>query len=209
MDELLQTIWKHLNDKVVGVLIAGLFTAVGWYWGKRKAKADWRRREFFDRLNVSLNIVRDGTLQIRTILEKGCAEIFLNSAATETIIALSRQTTANDAIIPLPKEEYWFYLNSVLNEVAEKFALGQIKRDLGLAVSSERYLICLTNECSGEMKTRKLRAMLIQKKLLTHLPTEQPKLESPHHLTRWQTLNQLATEYQKNPHRFLEMEIVV
>ena len=209
MDEILQTVWKHLHDKIVGVLIAALFTGVGWYWGKRKAEAKWQRHEFFDRLNVSLNTILDGTLQIRTILEKGCAEVFLNSAATETIIALSRQTTANDSIIPLPKDEYWFYLNSVLNEVAEKFALGQIKRDLGLSVSGERYLICLTNECSGEMKTRKLRAMLIQKKLLTHLPTEQPKLESPHHSTRWKTLTQLAAEYQKNPSRFLEMEIVV
>ncbi len=133
----------------------------------------------------------------------------MNSAATETIIALSQQTTENDSLIPLPKNEYWYFLNSVLNEIAEKFALGQIKRDLGLSVSSEQYLICLTNETSGEMKTRKLRAMLIQKKLLTHLPAEQPKLERPHHSTRWKTLTQLATEYQKNPSRFLEMEIVV
>ena len=122
---------------------------------------------------------------------------------------MSQQTTENDSLIPLPKNEYWYFLNSVLNEIAEKFALGQIKRDLGLSVSSEQYLICLTNETSGEMKTRKLRAMLIQKKLLTHLPAEQPKLERPHHSTRWKTLTQLATEYQKNPSRFLEMEIVV
>lgn len=209
MDELLQTIWKNLHDKIAGVLIAAVFTFLGWYWGKRKADAKWQRREFFDRLNVSLNMVREGTLQIRTILEKGCAEVFLNSSATETIISLSRQTTPQDSIIPLPKEEYWYYLNAVLNEVAEKFSVGQIKRDLGLEVTGERYVICLTNETSGEMKTRKLRAMLIQKKLLTHLPTQQPKLESPHHTTRWQTLNQLAAEYQRNPHRFLEMEIVV
>ena len=209
MDELLQTVWKNLNDKIVGVLIAAVFAICGWYWGKRKAEAKWQRREFFDRLNVSLNMLRDGTLQIRTILEKGCEEVFLNSAATETIISLSRQTTPQDSIIPLPKEEYWFYLNAVLNEVAEKFSVGQIKRDLGLPVTGERYVICLTNEKSGEMKTRKLRAMLIQQKLLTQLPTEPPKLESPHHATRWQTLNQLAAEYHKNPHRFLEMEIVV
>ncbi len=209
MDELLQTIWKHLHDKIVGVVIAAVFTFLGWYWGKRKADAKWQRREFFDRLNVSLNMIREGTLQIRTILEKGCSEVFLNSSATETIIALSRQTTPQDSIIPLPKEEYWFYLNAVLNEIAEKFSEGQIKRDLGLLVTGERYVICLTNETSGEMKTRKLRAMLIQKKLLTQLPNEQPKLESPHHITRWQTLNQLAAEYQRNPHRFLEMEIFV
>lgn len=209
MDELLQTIWKHLHDKIVGILIATGFTIVGWYWGKRKADAKWKKREFYDRLNVSLNMIEDGTLRIRTILEKGCAEVFLNSSATETIVSLSHQTTPQDSIIPLPKEEYWFFLNAVLNEIAEKFSVGSIKRDLGLPVCSERYLICLTNETAGEMKTRKLRAMLIQKKLLTRLPSETPKFENPHHITRWQTLNQLAAEYHKNPHRFLEMELVV
>ena len=209
MEELLQEIWKNLHDKIVGVLIAAVFTFLGWYWGKRKAEAKWQRREFFDRLNVSLNMIQEGTLRIRTILEKGCAEVFLNSAATETVISLSRQTTPQDSIIPLPKEEYWFYLNAILNEVAEKFSVGQIKRDLGLPVTGEQYVLCLTNETSGEMKTRKLRAMLIQKTLLTHLPAEPPKFESPHHATRWQTLQQLAAEYSKNPWRFLEMEIVV
>ena len=36
MDEILQTIWKHLHDKIAGLLVAALFTLIGWYWGKRK-----------------------------------------------------------------------------------------------------------------------------------------------------------------------------
>lgn len=209
MPELLDNIAKQLHDKIVGISIAAVFTFLGWYFGKWRASAVWRRKEFFDRLNVSLNILREGKLQIRTILEKSCQEVFLNSAATESIIALSRKTTEQDSIIPLPKDEYWYYLNAVLNEIAEKFSVGQIRRDLGQTTVGEKYLICLTNECAGEMKTRKLRAMLIQHKLLLNLPAEQPAFESPHHIVRWQTLKQLAAEFQKNPHRFLEIEVVV
>lgn len=209
MQELIETIQKHLQDKLVGIVIAAVFTVIGVWFGRWRARAEWRRREFFDRLNVSLNIIRDGKLQIRTILEKSCQEVFLNRVATETILAQSRKTTEHDSIIPLPKDDYWYYLNAVLNEIAEKFSVGQIRRDLGQPTVGERYLICLTNECSGEMKTRKLRAMLIQKKLLLNLPAEQPAFESPHHITRWQTLKQLAAEYQKNPQRFLEMDIIV
>ncbi len=209
MDEILELFTKHLREKVIGLVIAALFAAIGWYWGKRRARAEWKRREFFDRLNVSLNILRDNKLLIRTILEKSCQEFFLNTAATETILAATQKTTEANSLIPLPKEDCWYFLNAVLNEVAEKFAEGQIKRDLGIPVQTERYLICLTNECSGEIKTRKLRAMLIQKKLLEKLPTDQPTLESPNHQTRWTTLQQLAASYRTEPFRFLEMEIVV
>lgn len=209
LQQFIDAVASHLHDKWVSFVTAGLFMALGWFFGKRRARANWKKKEFFDRLNVSLNIVRDGTLSIRTIIEKASSEIFLNSVAVETITRLALKTTEKDSLLPLPKEEYWFYLNSVLNEVAEKFSEGQIKRDLGLPTTSAKYLLCLTSECAGAMKTRKVRAMLIQKQLLEHLPSEQPKLESPHHSIRWQTLKQLAAEYAKNPDKFLEIEIAV
>jgi len=38
---------------------------------------------------------------------------------------------------------------------------------------------------------------------------EMPKLESPNHSKRWETLQQLAHEYAREPKRFLEMELCV
>ena len=101
----------------------------------------------------------------------------------------------------------WYYLNSVLNDVAEKFADGAIRRDMGQEVTLETYVICLTCESAGDLRTRKVRAMLIQKKVLENLPAECPLLESPHHTTRWETLKQLAAERLRNPHKFLDIEI--
>jgi hypothetical protein len=97
----------------------------------------------------------------------------------------------------------------VLNEVAEKFSLGELRRDLGEPVRTEKYLLCLTSEASGEIRTRKVRAMLIQKYALENLPAEPPRFEHPTHTFRWQTLRILAAELQKNPHQFLEMEISI
>ena len=51
--------------------------------------------------------------------------------------------------------------------------------------------------------------MLVRKSLLTALPEEEPRYESDFHVTRWQTLRQLADQYRKSPHRFIEMEICV
>ncbi len=38
MEEFLQLIWKHLHDKIAGVLIAAVFTFLGWYCGKAKGR---------------------------------------------------------------------------------------------------------------------------------------------------------------------------
>jgi hypothetical protein len=96
-----------------------------------------------------------------------------------------------------------------LNELSEKFGEGQIRRDMNLQVTAATYLICLTSESAGEVRTRKIRAMLIQKELLEKLPESEPKLESPNHATRWVTLKYLAKEFQVNPHKFRAVEICV
>jgi len=209
MDELIEAL-QNLVDGNWTKLVSGLaMMLLGWWIGKWRAKAAWSRKEFLDRLNVSLNSVHNGKLLIRTVLEKSCQEIFLNTVAVEAVLDASRKTSASDSTLPLPKDEYWYYLNSVLNEIAEKFALGAVKRDLGQPMQAASYIICLTCESAGELKTRKVRAMLVQKQLLESLPTECPKLESPHHTTRWETLQQLSAERTKNPHKFLEIEIAI
>jgi len=207
--QFLDAVGDYLHDNWVKCLTAGLFMAAGWLFGKRRARTEFRKREFYDRINVSLNLIHSGTLQIRTILEKGCAEVFLNSAAIDQLNQAARETSETDPLLPLPKDDYWFFLNAALNEVAEHFSLGQLRRDLGQPVVSQVYVLCLTSEQAGTIRTRKVRAMLIQKKLLTNLPTEAPKFESTHHGTRWKTLQILAREYVQNSYKFIEMEICV
>lgn len=207
MQDVLDTLLDYLHEHWIKFITAGCLMGIGWVFGRHRARNDWQKKEFFGRLNVSLNSFQNGALLIRTIIEKSCADVFLNDIATETITAAARATTETDPILPLPKDDYWYYLNAVLNEIAEKFALGQIQRDLGRPVAAEKYLICLTSECAGAIRTRKVRAMLIQKKLLEHLPEKAPKFESPTHSTRWQTLHILAKEWKANPHKFLEIEI--
>jgi hypothetical protein len=213
--QFLEAITKFIDDNWMKMLTGLLLMVVGWYFGKRKAYADWHKHEFLHRLNVSLNlIVRDPAtqvhhLQIRTVLEKSCEDIFLNSVASEAAEKAARNTTAQNPLLPLPQKDYWYYLNSVLNEVAEKFSLGEIRRDMGLPVNRAKYLICLTCECAGEMRTRKVRAMVIQKQYLENLPPNVPKLDHPSHITRWETLQIMAAEYKKNPWQFLEMELSV
>jgi hypothetical protein len=207
--EFLNVVWDTLHDHWTKFATAALIAAISWFLGRRRARAEWGRREFFDRLNISLNAMREGTLTIRTIAEESCLEVFLNPVAVSALINAARHTTPEDPLLELREHDYWYYLNAVLNKVAEKFGEGQIRRDMGLPVTTARYVMCLTSESAGEVRTRKIRAMLIQKSLFLNLPAEEPKYESPTHATRWKTLKYLAVQFQRTPYKFREVEICI
>lgn len=209
LDQLLQTLQDYVKDHAVKLLTGLVLMAFGWFIGRSRARAHWKKQEFLDRLNLSLNTIENGILKIRTLSEKRCEDVFLNSSAADSIQQFAKATTATDPILPIPGKENWFYLNSVLNDVSEQFAPGLLMRDMGGSVTTGTYLIALTCESAGEMKTRKIRAMVIQKSLLTNLPAQMPKLESPSHSTRWATLQFLSAEYDRNPARFMEVELSV
>ena len=207
--------WKQLVDfafeqagEVWAKILAGAaIAAVSWYLGRRRAVRTWRDRVFLDRLNFSLTSIREGTLQVRTLIECPSADVFPNRAAIEAVNAAAAKTTPNNPLLPLLQADRWYYLNAVLNEVAEHYSVGVLRRDLGHDVKSATYLICLTNEKAGEIRTQKIRALVVRKDLLMALPEKQPKLESPNHVSRWTTLQTMKVEYERDPSQFLTVEL--
>lgn len=209
LDHLWTQVAAALREHSVKLVVGFLLMVVGWYFGRRRAHHHWKKQEFLDRLNVSLNMIENGTLKFRTLSEKRCESVFLNTVAAETVQRLARQTTAADPILPIPESDMWYYLNAILNDLSEQFAAGALRRDQGAPVSTAVYLLTLTCETAGDLRTRKIRAMVMRKSVLTQLPVEMPQLESDRHGTRWKTLQFMAAEYIRNPWRFREVEISV
>ena len=222
LEQILDAVFERVQNHWVELLTAAAFTLVGYFLGNWKAKGRWRRREFLDRVNFSLNRIEPpaadakpaegepappGTLRFRTLAEVNVTEVFPNAEARARVAAAARQTTAADPILPLPESDYWYYLNAVLNELSERFAAGWLRKDLGEEVRSARFLVALTAEVKGSAKTHKVRAMVMRKDALLDLPAVTPRFEAPTHDTRWETLNFLAAEYRRNPWRFLEVEL--
>ncbi len=204
------------RDHWPSVGLSVLWLVVGLWWGRRRALRAWRKKEFLDRLNVSLNLIEDGTLLIRTMLETSLDAVLLNKVASEKVLAASRKTTPEQPLLPLAKDEAWFLLNAVLNLVAERFSPGEIVRDAAGVDATIRkpkkikYLLCLTCEAYGEsrrLRTRKIRAMMLRRELLLNLPDEPPRFEHPHHSQRWDTLKSLAAAYPQQPEAFIELEL--
>ncbi|MFN3192005.1 MAG: hypothetical protein ACE361_15955 [Aureliella sp.] len=204
--ESLQTYLFENWPELVWIVAAA---ATASYLAGRRNRSLWLKRSFLDRLNVSLNSVTPDGLRIRTILETDVESVFLNRSAAKTVTDLARSTTPEDPIIPVPRDDCWYYLNSVLNEVSERFSDGFIRDDAGIASNRVTYLICLTCEQAGTVRTHKIRAMLIQKSVLENLPETCPPLEHESHRTRWETLQILAHRWSIAPHYFLEMELVL
>lgn len=209
MQDLIIAIFDQLEEHWAKFAVAAAFMLVGWFFGRRKERHNWEKREFLDRLNVSLNSLVDGTLRIRTVLEKPAEEVFLNKVATTRLLQYAAQTVPGQPIIPIPDHDRWYYLNAVLNEVSEHFSGGLLHADNDLPSIHARYVACLTREANGGINTQKLRAMLIRKDLLLNLPAEKPKFESPKHETRWETLHHLAEQYRADANSFVEIEIVL
>ena len=204
MDAAGQVIQDHWVKFVISLCLLG----IGVWWGRWRTYVAWTRKEFLGRLNISLNSIEDGVLKIRTLVEKDLREVFLNRFAVEAIRKAAGRTTPENPLLPLGDDDKWYLLNAVLNEVSEKFAEGYLRRDMGQPVAAATYLVCLTNECAGGVRTRKVRAMVIAKETLLRLP-ERVTFESPNHDTRVQTLRFLAEAYRRQPQDFLEMEICV
>lgn len=198
-------ILDHWTKFVVGAL----FMVLGWMLGKYRARQQWRRREFLNRLNISLNTLQNNRLLIRTLYEGMLSDVILNSTAEANIIQAARKTSEANPLLEFPKEDYWHYLNPVLNQISEQFSEGLLRKDMGQQVACATYLICLTCENAGDLRTRKVRAMVIQKAQLANIDNHQPDLDRMAHKTRWETVKKLSAEYQKNPWKFLEMEICV
>jgi hypothetical protein len=207
MSEILERIVDQFHQNWIKFAVAGTFALVGWYLGFRKAQRLWSRREFLDRLNVSLNSIQDGRLVLRTLMEKRCEEIFLNQAACRAVITASQKTTSDDPLLKLPESDYWYFLNAILNEISEKFATGAVRKDLGAPVTCAQYVMCLTCEIAPTIRQKKIRVMVVRKDLLENLPEEAPAFDSPNHSTRWKTLQQMAVYLKSTPERFLTMEI--
>jgi hypothetical protein len=200
-----EVIWG-VASKILSAVALMVFGAMFGGWRARRSFYD---RRFFDQLNVSMTYFEDNTLRIRTLYEKPVSEVFLNKAAVNAIVAAAQKTTPEDPLLPLKQDDYWTYLNSVLNNVAGHFSVGQMKKEMGLPVQSERYLLCLTREVAGDIRSHKVRVMVVRKSLLENLPEEAPHLEVEHHSNRWRTLQLMAKRWKSTPHCFLEMEISV
>ena len=204
--------WQKLATTIGLPIITTVVSFVaGRLWGAYRARQQWARKDFLGRIIISVNLLQEGKLRIRTIMEHPLEIIFPNALAVEKVREAASKTTKDNPIMPIVKEDCWFLLNFVLNAVAEHFTAGVVKMDAGLPVTKVTYVLFLTCEVLGEERIRKVRALMLRKDLLEKFPYEQtmPELENPWHADRIVTLRRAVKAFQTNPEYFLTLEVCV
>lgn len=200
----------------IGVLIFLSTTVVSYILGRLvgtlNARRQWAQKQFLGRIHISINSLRDGTLRIRTLMERSLEEVFLNPVAVEKVLAAVRKTTPESPLLPMAAEDRWFLLSFALNAVAEHFVPGVIRQDAGLPVDTVRYVMFLACEQEGDDRIRKVRALLVQETELQNFKYRGdvvPKLEIDYHIDRVRTLRQAAEKYQTDRDLFIRLEVCV
>lgn len=207
-DDVIQKILLSVGLPTVTTVVSFL---IGRWWGNYRARRQWERKDFLGRIIVSLNMLQENRLRIRTIMERTLEEMFPNALVVEKVRDAAMKTTVDNPMMPIDKKDCWFLLNFVLNNVAEHFVQGVVKMDAGAPVTKTVYGLFFTCEQVGEERIRKVRAMLLRKEYLENFPypDSMPELENAWHSDRIVTLRRAAAAYKTNPELFLFLEIVV
>ncbi|MFM8273690.1 MAG: hypothetical protein ACKODX_15370 [Gemmata sp.] len=155
-------------DQLYGLLKhygAGLALALTWVgvvfaWWRRRGQ--WRRKEFLGQVNFSLNLFGD-TLAMRTLLEVETNEVWPNAHGVKLLHSAAVRTTVADPFIKLPVQADRDFLHrAVKNALSELCPAAFVATALGHPVKTGKFLFAVTCERYPEMRTVKLRVLLVE-----------------------------------------------
>ena len=101
----------------------------------------------------------------------------------------------------------------MLNTISGRFAEGFIAKDAGLPTATLQYLIALTWERGDDLRTEKLRVMIIRKDHLQSFGSDEFRtnlnLELAHHSQRVETLRMMQLLHDQGSDQVRQLELVM
>ena len=142
------------------------WSVIGIVWIRRRY--DWQHRRFTQQVNFSLTtpVERDGspTLLLRTLLEDSAAHVWLNEFGVSRVLKAARLTTREMPFLRIAEaRDRDLVMIAVLNVLSERFSDAFVARAVGIPIKTDVFSYGLTWERYGEMKTQKLRVILIKR----------------------------------------------
>jgi hypothetical protein len=175
------------------------WAGIGFVYLRRRSQ--WRRKQFLTQVNFSLNYVKDGTLAMRTLLERPASQVWPNEHGVRMVLAAAQKATVDEPFIVLRQAKDMDFANrAVLNVLSERFADTFLAASLGVPVRAATYCFAITCEKYEEIRTLKLRVLLIEEQMLLELfgPRDGAaglKIVSQIYRARLQTLRALYRMY--------------
>ena len=185
-------------------LVTLAFTWAGIAFVAWRRRGHWRRKQFLAQVNFSLNYVAGDDLAMRTLLETTASQVWLNDYGVRIVLAAAQKVPVGQPflVLPNPKDQE-FVLRAALNVLSERFAEAYLAASLGLPVRTAPYLFGISCEKYGEIRTLKVRVLLIAEQTLGELFGPAGRANdlhpsSPHLQARLQTLRTMYDLYLKD-----------
>jgi hypothetical protein len=135
-----------------------------------RRRFQWQRKQFLNQVNFSLNYVVNDSLAMRTLLETGAQSVWLNEYGVRKVFAAAAKTTLGDPFIRLDDQTDQDFINrAVLNMMSARFAECFLANALGLPAQLGRFCFAITCERYEEIRTVKIRVLIIEEQLLNQL----------------------------------------
>jgi len=132
-----------------------------------RRRIEWYRKQFLGQVNFSLNYLQEGELVFRTLQETSAQDVWLSEVGVEKVYQAIRRTTIEQPFIRIKNLHDMDFINrAVLNVLSERFAEHYLAVSLGLPVKSQTFRFAITYERYREIKTLKLRVLIVEEKTL-------------------------------------------
>ena len=199
----------------LGVIVSLILAAIPIFWGWQKFqrwRTKWEKLHFPDQIIFTLNSIDNNSLKIRTLIDTSLADCLQNEFGVAAVKKAAEKTSLNNPFIDVG-EKNWAVLNNLLNTVSGRFAEGFLAKDAGLPTTTLHYLLALTWERGDDLRTEKLRVMLIRKDHLQSFGSDEFRanleLELEHHSQRVETLRMMQELHTQGSEQIRQLELVV
>ena len=162
--ETLTSVYEFLKPYFAVLALALTWVGVGFAWWRQRGR--WKRKEFLGQVNFSLNLFGE-SLAMRTLLECDTTDVWPNAHGVKLLHAAAARTSNDDPFIRLAAQADRDYLHrAIKNALSELCPAAFIATALGAKVQTGKFLFAVTCERYPEMRTIKLRVILIEQNTL-------------------------------------------
>jgi len=162
--ETLNAVYEFVKPHFATIALLLTWVGLGLAWWQRRKQ--WQRKEFLTQVNFSLNLFGE-TLAMRTLLEVETTAVWPNAHGVRLLHAAAARTSDGDPFIRLAVAADRDYLHrAIKNALSQLCPTAFIAAALGEKVKTGTFLFAVTCERYAEMRTIKLRVILIEQSAL-------------------------------------------
>ena len=182
----------------ISLILSWIGFLIIWY---RRRQA-WQNKEFLGQFNFSLNLFGE-TLMMRTLLERATTSVLMNAHGVGLLVSAAKRTSAEQPFIHLADKADRDYLHrAIKNALSEICPQTFIAAALGTPVHRGTFVFALTCERYAEIRTIKLRVIVIEERTLVEWCAPGGKAEAlpmtDYYRTRLRTLQAMYEMHRKS-----------